>query len=537
MNTSYKFININRFKRFTNTGAIALCGLLMLTASGCKKNFEDYATDDTGIPDSEIKLPTLLPPLQSAIFKNYQTAQNLSADAYAGYMMSPTPFIASYNLNYTMVDGWNRNGFNDQYTFVMAPVNKMAKLGLRTSNPDMWAIALIVKVEAMHRVTDKFGPIPYSAVGKTLTNTPYDSQQAVYTQFFNELDTAVSNLQTYIAANPSQKPFTEFDRVYGGDYTKWLKFANSLRLRLAMHIVKADPATAKLQAEKAMNASNGGLLTTVADNAAIAVAPGSVNDLFQLTNDYTDNRLSATMATYLTGYNDPRLTSYATSATDAAFSGQYVGIRIGSAIPSKQDYTSYASINTASSFTMMAPQQIMTAAEVCFLKAEAGLRGWAGAGDVKTNYEQGITVSMQQWGINNATAYINDATSKQANYTDPKNAANNIQAVSTVTIKWDEAATPELKLERIMTQKWLAVFPEGQEAWTEFRRTGYPKLFPVVNNTSNGLIDTQIQIRRLPYPSNEYSANGTEVGKAVQSIGGKDNGGVRVWWDIAKGNF
>lgn len=536
MNTSHQLINNSSLTKFARSGAVILSGLLLLTAVGCKKNFEKNATDGTGIPDSEIKLPTLLPPLQSSIFRNYQIAQNLSADGFSGYMMSPTPFMANYDLNYSPVDGWDKTGFNDQYTYVMAPVNKMARLGLRTANPDLWAIALIIKVEAMHRVTDKFGPIPYSAVGKTLTNTPYDSQQSVYNQFFNELDTAVNNLQTFQAANPGAKPFTAYDRIYNGDYSKWIKFANSLRLRLAMHIVKADPSTAKLQAEKAMSAA-GGLLTDATDNAAIAVAPGAVNDLFQLTNDYSDNRLGATLATYLVGYNDPRLPSYATPATDPAFAGQYIGIRIGSNLPSKSAYVNYASLNVVKTFKNTAPQQIMTAAEIWFLKAEAGLRGWANAGDPKTNYEKGITVSMSQWGVTDATAYINDATSKQADYVDPKNAVNNIKAVSTMTIKWDDAAANEVKLERIMTQKWLAVFPEGQEAWTEFRRTGYPKLFPVVNNTSNGLINTQIQIRRLPYPSNEKTSNGVELAKAVQSIGGQDNGGVRVWWDLAKGNF
>jgi hypothetical protein len=86
-------------------------------------------------------------------------------------------------------------------------------------------------------------------------------------------------------------------------------------------------------------------------------------------------------------------------------------------------------------------------------------------------------------------------------------------------------------MERIITQKWIAMFPEGQEAWTEYRRTGYPKLFPVVNNNSGGTISTDVQIRRLPFPQNEYNTNATEVNKAIQLLGGADNGGTRLWWD------
>ena len=100
----------------------------------------------------------------------------------------------------------------------------------------------------------------------------------------------------------------------------------------------------------------------------------------------------------------------------------------------------------------------------------------------------------------------------------------------TITVKWNESAGFEEKLERIITQKWLAVFPDGQEAWSEFRRTGYPKIFPVAVNKS-GVVSTQEQIRRIPFPTTEYNNNRAEVEKAVGLLGGADNGGVKLWWD------
>jgi hypothetical protein len=536
MSVKNKAMKTKYIATITGRTCVSLFSLLILiiVASGCQKNFEKFNTDQTGISNANLDITTVFKPLQHEIFHNYQTGQNLSSDGFGGYMMSPTPFKAAYDLNYFLVDGWDSNGFNDMYTYIFAPVNKIASVGTKKSLPDFWAIALIVKVEAMHRVTDKFGPIPYSQVGKSLVATPYDSQQSVYNQFFLELDTAVNTLQTYVAANPGKTPFQNYDLIYNGDYTKWIKFANSLRLRLAMHIVKADPATAKLQGEKAL-ANTGGLMSSPSDDAAITVTTGT-SDLYTITHDWGDNRLNATMGTYLTGYNDPRLSIYAAPATDAALGGKYTGIRIGTAIAAKDDYEGYASLNTSTTFTPLKAEQIMCAAESWFLKAEAGLRGWTGAGDPQTNYEQGVQVSMQQWGAS-VGGYLSDATSTQAAYADPKNAANNSAAVSSITIKWDAGATNEQKLERIMTQKWLAMFPEGQEAWTEFRRTGYPKLFTVVNNKSNGTIDTQIQVRRLAYPQNEYSTNGAAVQAAVQSLGGADNGGTRLWWDVNKANF
>jgi hypothetical protein len=532
MKINHKYYFLRRWNN--NSNLLSLFAIIILFLTGCTKNFEKYNTDPTGIPNSNLAITSLFMPLQTNIFHNYQTAQNLSSDAYSGYMMSPTPFRAEYNLNYAFVDGWNQNGFNDMYNYIMFPVNKIAATGAITNAPDLWAIALIIKVEAMHRVTDKFGPIPYSQVGKSLVTTPYDSQQDVYKQFFSELDSAVTNLQAYVASNPGKTPFQSYDLIYKGDYTKWIKFANSLRLRLAMRIVKADPATAKAEGEKALS-NSGGLLTDPSDDAAIAVTNGT-SDLYLITHDWGDNRLGASMASYLTGFNDPRLPVYAIPAIDPLYVGKYEGIRIGSAISSKSDYEDYASLNTTSTFVALKPEQIMCAAEVWFLKAEAALRGWTGAGEAQSNYEKGIQVSMQQWGVS-GSAYLNNDSSIQAAYADSKNIANNSPAVSSITIKWNAGATNEQMLERIMTQKWIAMFPEGQEAWTEFRRTGYPKLFTVVNNKSNGTIDTQIQVRRLAYPQNEYNTNGTAVQNAVQLLGGKDNGGTRVWWDVNKSNF
>lgn len=171
-----------------------------------------------------------------------------------------------------------------------------------------------------------------------------------------------------------------------------------------------------------------------------------------------------------------------------------------------------------------------------FLKAEAALRGWTGAGDAKANYEKGIQTSMDQWGVS-IGGYLSDATAKQEDYVDPINPVNNTSARSSITIKWDDAASQEQKLERIIVQKWLAIFPDGYEAWADYRRTGYPKLFPVARNFSNGTIDTETQIRRLPYAQSELLGNPEGVKTGLALLGGPDNGSTRVWWDKGGPNF
>ncbi|HTI90145.1 MAG TPA: SusD/RagB family nutrient-binding outer membrane lipoprotein [Puia sp.] len=529
-----------------NSGVTVLSALLLMGAGGCTKNFEDYNTNPTYLSpeQSQSIIAQSYGPLEQAIYADYQTAQNLNADGYAGYFTSPTNFSASLNdQTYTLIDGWSRSAFVDQYNQVMAPVAKIAAAGIPAIHPDMWAVALLIQVDAMDRVTDRFGPIPYSKAGTSFTSVAYDSQKDVYARFFSQIDTAVANLKAYIAANPGNTSnLATGDLVYKGDYVKWLKFANSLRLRLAMRIVKADAATAQAQGETALSDA-GGLMTSPADDAKFAQSGGRNNDVWLVSASYGDNRMGAALMTYLTGYNDPRLPVYALPVTgkrmtDSLGAGAYAGIRLGTFV-SKDLYGNFSSPNTNTTFQQTASQYLMTAAEVWFLKAEAALRGWKNAGDVKTNYETGVTTSFQQWGVS-AGNYLSDATSTEANYKDPYDSTNvyNTKAISTMTIQWDASANNETMLERIITQKWIAVYPDGQEAWADFRRTGYPKLFPVAVNTSGGLIDTKTQIRRLAYPQLEYQTNGAAVSSAVQTLlGGPDNGGTRLWWDVNKGNF
>lgn len=530
-----KYIAQNKLK-------FVLGAIVVMALSACTKNFEKYNTNNNALTSEQslVSTPTAFGPLEQAIFADYQRAQNLSADGYCGYLQPGIAFAGDQNnLTYAMVDGWNQTGFTDQYNQVMATVHAMgSSTPIKTAHPEAWAVALIIQVEAMDRVTDRFGPIPYTKVATSLSTAPYDDQQTVYTTFFKQLDTAVANLKAYIAAPATVNYLGSYDYIYSGNYAEWLKLANSLRLRLAMRIVKVDATTAEAQAKEALTDA-GGLLTQASDDAAVAQTGGRENDLYQLSHDWNNTNMNAAIESYMVGYNDPRFSIYfqpAQAGAGTTYAGQYLGIRTGSVIGSNQGtYSNFANLNTSKTFQFTTPQLIMTAAEVWFLRAEAALRGWSSE-SVQTDYETGITTSMSQWGAS-IGSYLSDATSTETNFTDPLNSANNINAVSTITIKWDNTATQEQMLERIITQKWLAIFPDGQEAWADYRRTGYPKLFPVANNFSGGLINTQTQIRRLPYPSTEATSNGPALAHGISLLGGPDNGSTRLWWDVNKANF
>ncbi|RFS24976.1 SusD/RagB family nutrient-binding outer membrane lipoprotein [Chitinophaga silvatica] len=537
-----KLFNILRQSTVKN---IAITGLMATSLIACTKNFELYNTDNTGITAGQLGpdyngLGLYLKSAQMAIYNfsgggdpnSFQLQQNLNSDCYSGYFMSATNFNSgTNNLNYGLLTGWNGEAYKAGYLSLLAPIFKLRQTGIENTAPAVWGVGLIVKVAGMSRVTEIYGPIPYSKVGENLSSVPFDSQQSIYNRFFLELDTAARYLRTQISeSKPLPFDFSSFDGVYNGNLTQWLKFANSLRLRLAMHIRYIDPAKAKAEAEAALDPVNGGVITDNVDNMTVKISEGFTNPLVFISKIWEDTHINASLQCYLTGYNDPRIVKYMSKSTDLEFAPQYLGIRIGSAV-AKDKYGTYSFLNH-DVFTLNTPVQLMTAAEVYFLRAEASLQGYNNAGGSSQQlYEQGITTSMNQWQVPIGDYLINK-DSTMHDYKDPKNKANDAPAPSSITIKWDNAAPDSIKLQRIITQKWLAMFPEGQEAWTEFRRTGYPKLFTVVNNKSGGTIDTYIQIRRLPYPQNEYSTNPATVAEGVKLLGGEDNGGTRLWWDV-----
>lgn len=244
--------------------------------------------------------------------------------------------------------------------------------------------------------------------------------------------------------------------------------------------------------------------------------------------------MSADMESILTGYNDPRIAKFFEKATDPLVAGQYRGIRNGIDIKAKADHvgmSAYGSVTQAKQIVWM------TSSEVFFLRAEGALRGWSMGGTAQSLYEQGINASFAQFGVSGADAYIADNTKTAKDFVDAFDSKNNGVAVNNVTIAWDDAASNEVKLQKIITQKWIGNFPDGQESWAEFRRTGYPKLFPVLKNDSKGEISTQFGPRRNLYSQSEIDGNKAGYASGVAKLGGPDNGGTRLWWDTTGGNF
>ena len=359
--------------------------------------------------------------------------------------------------------------------------------------------------------------------------TPYDSQADVYNKFFEELNGAIETL----TANSDAKLVPTADYVYSGDVQKWIKFANSLKLRLAIRIAYADINKAREMAESAIT-QEFGVITKNEDNAAWNYFSTISNPLYtavRYNEEQTggDTHVAADIVCYMNGYNDPRRASY---FEPSGWSGkEYVGLRRGINMKKADSYFSkYSRVNISAS----APVMWMNAAEIAFLRAEGkAIFGFNMGGEAKDFYNEGIRLSFEQLGVSGYEQYIEDGTSVPENYTDPAGLNSYESTISDITIKWDENADLEKKQERIITQKWIANWMLGNEAWADYRRTGYPKLIPATTegNLSGGIVNSNRGVRRMPYPLEEYTSNTENVQNAVnQYLKGIDNMSVDVWW-------
>ncbi len=523
----------------------ALLVSLVLFAAACTKKFEQTNTNQNSIATvGPATLPFLFSHAEdiATVYQgNYQIAQNLFADQYAQYFACEATYFGSDRL--VINQSWVGANFNPYYTDVLPQLQTI--FANTDSLSAEHAMAEVVWVLAFMKATDYWGPIPYFSAGAPAISVPYDSQDKIYADFFKRLDGAVAVLTPLAGTNA----YGSFDLIYGGDVTKWAKFANSLRLRLALRVSKADPSTAQTEAEASVAA--GVMTTSPGDDAFIerSSVGGDINGLSTM-SDWNEFRMSATMSSVLRGYQDPRISQYflptknSGNPTFGVFA-DYQGLRNGLSVAqltlapnlaaaNSHQGPHWASTNVTVGGTVVgeasytnSPQNVMETAESYFLRAEGALLGWNMGGTAQTLYEAGITNSMAQWGITGAavTSYIASTNTPMA----PGDYLNS-PPVSTVPIAW--SANPAVELQQIMTQKWLGLFPDGMEAWADYRRSHVMALYPVANSDNPLITNTATQwLRRIPFLLSEKQNNATGVATGVPELGGPDTEMTPVWWD------
>ena len=431
---------------------------------------------------------------------------------------------------YSRLQASNTNGtFNAPYSNELENLRKVIGQGQAQKQPAVWGPAAVLQTLAFGYLTDTWGDVPYSqalvgdSTGGSLTPA-YDPQKSIYTGFF----TTLSSVSTALASDPATDPgLGNADPIYRGSVSAWQKFANSLWLRDAMRIVNVDPGTASAQIKAALSAP-GGVFTSNADNAQMAWPGDGVFDNPWADNFLTrdDHRMSQTLMNVMVPANDPRLAVYAqptvcwqTPSTTGcpANAPKYAGMPNGLTAAAAGTYFNTASRpgtvfypgptaygTYGSSAGLSYPSNVLTYAEVAFTEAEAAERGLGGltAAQAPGFYNAGIQASMAQWGITDAGAI--------AAY------------MAQPSIAYQGGAAG---LTQIATQKWIALYSDGANAWAEWRRTCVPST--VVAGPA--AIITYVP-RRYEYSTTEASTNGANLAAAVARQG-PDNFGTRVYWD------
>lgn len=483
------------------------------------------ATEDDLIAD-DYKIQGALSSMQGWVVPfgehNFQFVNVLLGNTLGGYLAEKkgwTEKISTFNATYD----WTEVAFKDMISGIFIAHTQLKSI---TSDEIPLSVAEIIKVAAIHQVTDIYGPIPYSKVGQNGELTaPYDSQESIYDQMFQTLTDAVNTLN----AHRSEALNPKADQVYGGDLTRWIRFANSLKLRLAMRIVYADPQKAQQMAEEAVN-HEVGVMTANTDNAY--VYHPVQNLYFMLTQQWGDYRASADIVSYMNGFEDPRREVFFTESTFTKEDGAnivngFYGLRCGIKGTDAAQGANYSNMKVAKSDKL----SWFNAAEVAFLCAEGALRQWNMGGSAEDFYKQGIRLSFEEWGVSGADEYA-ASSATPGDYKDPKMGYSH-SASSRVSIAFNSGDDFEQNLERIITQKWIANYRvTGVEAWAEFRRTGYPKLMNAPFNQSHGVISSTGFARRMEYPLDEFTNNPIYYQQAVSELlKGADNMATRVWWD------
>ncbi|SFW55199.1 SusD/RagB family nutrient-binding outer membrane lipoprotein [Chitinophaga sancti] len=383
--------------------------------------------------------------------------------------------------------------WNNFYAQGVEDFTTLIQLGDTLHNPNYKAVGIIMRSWIFQVLTDLYGDVPYTQtanIEKYLT-PKYDNQRDIYLGLLAELKTAAGLINTSGDAISG-------DVLYSGNMTKWKKFANSLRLRIALRIADQEFDAAKAVFDE-IGADNSALIAANSEAAQLVyLASPNQNPVGKNRETRNDYRISKTVVDLLRSYNDPRLNIYAAFPKET---NVILGVTNGLATDSANKLGLNKTSDVGAVFTAStAPGVIFNYAELLFIKAEAAQRGLL-SGDAADLYNQAITASLKQYNVSDADV---------ATY------------LAQASVAYD--ATNYRK--SIGEQKWLALFGEGLEGFAEWRRLDYPVLAPAYRGVLGGKIPL-----RLTYPSAEQALNGANY-KAAVAHQGADQLVTRLWFDV-----
>ncbi len=518
----------NSIKKFT----VATLITSVILGTGCAK------IDEFG--DTNLNPNGITTPVPSALLTNVLSgiggfAANLRTAVYAQYIAENQYTETSlYSLPLLEMSGTYSGPLNDLQ--VIINYNSDPKTAVTASasgsNANQIAIARILKAYIFWQTTDRWGDIPYSEALKGAANlTPkFDKQEDIYFSLLKELKEAVAQFDGGATVRG--------DIIYGGNTAKWQKAANSIRMMMAMRLTERYPAAGgKAAVEFADAAANtAGHISDNADNFTINYPGGAFQNpwylVYQTRDDYASSK---TMGDVLSGLGDTRSTVFGTNSVMFPYGlTRDLAIAYGNSVGNNQSRvlfqvpsTNPLSVNNKRNEN--SPVVVIPASLVLLVRAEAKERGWiaGGTAGAEADYNAAIAASFAQWGVTMPAAYLAGAANYQtgagvptsigagtAPYDNFRASSNNLQ----------DAATPT-KLSRIALQYWLAAFPNGNEGWANFRRTGVP-------NLRTTRFFTGPFVTRYVYGNTDYGLNNANTLEAVGRISGGDKQDSKVWWDL-----
>jgi len=472
-----------------NIKNILALSLVLVLGTRCTGDFEEINTN----PNDPITAPgaLLLPDVQriaSNIIYNSQVGGDQGACWAQQWSKVQYNDEERYQPRQTSIEGLWTQIFAD----VLADAKTMEKLAISEENPALQGAALVMQAYGFSVLTDMYGSIPFTEALKSEEGnfTPaYDNQEVVYDGILAMLDQANTLLATGDGSIRG-----DVDLMYDGDIEKWQKFANSLKFRALMRISGKRNVSADLTALLTRP-----MFTSNADNAQVnyeATQPNA-NPIYETIVFGTrgEYKVSDVMVDYLADNNDPRLPVYAQRNNANEYRGKPAGI---ADVPSEEwSYENVSALGTKYLDPLL-PGVFMSYSELEFLMAEAAAEGYIAGGDAaaETHYLAGIDASMDFNGIADHTAFL-----------------------AGINIDYN----PAMGLEQIGYQKWVSLYCQGLEAWTEWRRTGYPELSPAIDALSPSIP------RRFTYPASEQTTNSGAY-KAAVGVQGADELTTKVWW-------
>ncbi len=356
------------------------------------------------------------------------------------------------------------------------------------SNNNQIGVAKILQSYFFIHAVDRWGPLPYNDAlkGTEVLLPSYNSEEDIYNAVFEDLKSAASMLDGGSISG---------DIILGVNNNEWKKFANTLRAVMAIRI--ADVNSSKAQSEFNDAVSSGIFTSTVVYNYLAEAA--NENPWFTRFITRTDYALSNVFVDFLNSTNDPRINSFGDpAASSGEIAGMPYGLENSEIMPTDVSFPNSTYVRAQD-----ADIPIFSEAQIHFMLAEAAARGWNGD-DAEAHYNAAITASMNQWGITDAAAI--DAFIAQ-------------ESVAYDAANWQES---------IGTQKWVALYTQGYEAWAEWRRLDYPVLSPA----QAPLNPSEAIPLRNTYPPSEAQLNSANYNSAVSMIGGTDTDGASLWWDV-----